>query len=167
MIRRYISILLFILISAYIIKVIAEMFLGSDKQTDQAKDIATDTDEPPEDGDRYWEVDASEEIIDDENNNTFGEIADETQMVTVYIADSVAQSRLIQMHLDEKDIPSSVQETGMSMLPFAGDSIDPVSILVPSEHAEAAKEFIREFLASAEKKTPDDIDRSSETSSQD
>lgn len=124
--------------------------------------------EPDEGDDEYWKVDQAEQeeggdpLVIKEPSDSSAQPEPELVLVKVFVADTVAQSRLIQMKLSENGIESVIEETGMSIFPLAGESIDALTILVPQETEEKAKSLITEFLResregrpSSEKKKPD------------
>jgi hypothetical protein len=138
------------------IKIILDFFSTAEEESEQKPETEPELED--NDGDEYWNVDINEDDAHFMDSHSNGVEHPEQNMVQIYIADSVAQARLIQLALDEAEIPSSTFEPGMSMLPFAGDSIDAVTIIVPEEQEEKAREVIDKYLQQSEHKKSDSPD---------
>lgn len=170
MIRRYFLWSLFLIILVYIIKNAIELFTAADSpQQDDAinpKDLIPDTMFCPKCNQSYKDgvkecteckipTISFEENIDTQNNNDILSPNPDKTFIKVFMADSEIQSRMIQMKLNELNIESILDSnTAASILAFGDESLDAITILVPVENVDQAREIIQNYLNTPDSENP-------------
>ena len=170
MIRRYFLWSLALIILIYIIKNAIELFTATDthKQDDtiNPEDLIPDTMFCPKCNQSYKDdikecteckvpTISFEENIDTQNNNDTDSPDPDKTFIKIFMADSEIQSRMIQMKLNEVDIESILDSnTSASILAFGDESIDAITILVPVENSDQAREIIQDYLNTPDSENP-------------